>query len=144
MNSALMRSATLLQEKEKTSSEVRTVPSASAIIDNQPSFGGIKTTTNKVEEDSQTFGYPIRFRNLSKEYSYGVTLKIIICGEDCYNLCHACPAGRPRKKFARKAKTDRLTQRIEHKLLASNSISALFGCSNIERCEGYLVKVVFQ
>ncbi len=87
--------------------------------------------------------YPMIFRHVSKESSYSVILKVISGCDDCYNLCRVCPSGRPRKKFARKARLDKRTQKIEHRLLTSNHISALFACHNLDRCENAIVKVVF-
>jgi len=97
----------------------------------------------KTESFEHSFGYPSVFKSQSRQTSYSVKLKIIENSKIYYTLCPCCPSGRPIKKFARIAVVGKHETRIEHQLLASNHISALFGCSNINRCEGSIVKVVF-
>jgi len=121
-DTAFLRSAETLQEKERIPSEVRTMPSAST-IDNQTSTPAI---------DNQPWLYPFVFEHESKQFSYGSKLRIISDCEGCDNLCAVCPAGR---KYMTK---------VEYALLGVNHISALVGCLNSERCEDFLVKVVFQ
>ena len=88
---------------------------ASRIIDNQPSFT-----------------YPFEFRHSHKElHSYSTKLHIIEDCENCDELCLVCPAGRSYMRD------------VEYKLLGTNNHSAIFGCRSVERCQDFLVKVIF-
>ena len=90
------------------------------VNDNQPSY------------TPERWLYPFVFKSQSKQFSYGSKLHVI---EDCgnsYSLCKVCPSGRS------------YMTKVEYTLLATNGNSALIGCSNVERCNEYLVKVIFS
>lgn len=97
---------------------------------NQPE--PVPTISNEPVRESEPYVYPTIFRHQSHEHSYSAKLRIVEDCKNCYQLCEVCPAGRG------------YANRIEYALLGINHRSALFGCVNSERCQDYLVKVIFQ
>lgn len=76
--------------------------------------------------------YPKSFMSIAKERSTSVNLRIITSLANTNILCEGCPAG------------TRQHSHIQYRLLATNHVSALFGCCNCQRCEEYIVKVLFR
>lgn len=101
-------------------------------VEPMPEPKPVPTSSSEPVGASEPYLYPAIFRHQAHEHSYSVKLRTIL---DCENrdvLCTVCPGGRS------------YIRDVEYALLVVKEQDALFECRNVERCNEFLVKVIFQ